>query len=31
MQMDPKELYHIKWKIAKEHNAMTEHNNNTIL
>lgn len=30
MQMDPKELYHIKWKIAKEHNAMTE-NNNTIL
>lgn len=27
MQMNPKELYHIKWKMAKEHNAMTEHKN----
>lgn len=31
MQMDPQELNHIKWKAAKEPNAMTEHNNNTIL
>lgn len=33
MQMDPKKLDHdhVKWKTAKELNAMTEHPNNALL